>query len=124
MQFLRKVLVFAAAASMPGLPVAAHHGWAGQGNDLTELQGTVHQAVNLVNPHAGFQVMADGKVWDITLAPPSRTQGAGLEASTLKVGDQVTVTGNRNKDADRHEIKAVRVSAGGRHYDLYPERLR
>lgn len=124
MPSIRNVQVFAVVASMSALPVAAHHGWAGQGNDLTEVEGTVHQAVNLVNPHASFQVMADGKVWDITLAPPLRTEGAGLKASTLKVGDQVTVTGNRNSAADRHEIKAVRVSAGGRHYDLYPERLR
>lgn len=106
------------------MPVHAHHGWAGQGNEQTEVTGTVHKAVNLVNPHASLQLMVDGQVWDVTLAPPSRTRGAGLAAQTLAVGDTVTVRGNRNTDQERHEIKAVRVSAGDRHYDLYPERIR
>ncbi len=114
----------AAAALAQGQPAAAHHGWAGQGNQQTEVTGTVHKAVSLVNPHAGFQVMADGEVWDVTLAPPSRTEGAGLSEQTLSIGDEVTVRGNRNTDGQRREIKAVRVTAGERNFDLYPERLR
>lgn len=113
-----------AIALAQALPAHAHHGWAGQGNEQTEVTGTVHKAVNLVNPHASLQLMVDGQVWDVTLAPPSRTEGAGLAAKTLAVGDTVTVRGNRNTDKDRREIKAVRVSAGDRHYDLYPERIR
>lgn len=105
-------------------PVLAHHGWAGQGDDQIEVSGTVHSAVNLTNPHASLQVMSKGEVWDVTLAPASRTQGAGLERDTLAVGDQVTVRGNRSAAADRRELKAVRISAGGRNFDLYPERLR
>lgn len=113
-----------AAVLAPALPAVAHHGWAGQGNQQTEITGTVHKAVSLVNPHASFQLMAGGEVWDVTLAPPSRTEGAGLSEQALSVGDAVTVRGNRNTDPQRREIKAVRVTAGERNFDLYPERLR
>jgi hypothetical protein len=107
-----------------GLSAQAHHGWSGQGNDQVEVSGTVHKAVQLVNPHATLQIMSSGQVWDVTLAPASRTEGAGLTAATLAVGDKVTVRGNRSTDAKRHELKAVRVTAGGRNYDLYPERIK
>jgi hypothetical protein len=123
MQAMRAgTLVLAGLLSMA--PVQAHHGWAGQGDEQIEVSGTVHTALNLTNPHSSLQVMAKGEVWDITLAPASRTEGAGLKRDTLAVGDQVTIRGNRNSSAERREIKAVRVSAGGRNYDLYPERLR
>lgn len=115
------ILALAAASAMPAL---AHHGWAGQGNEQVKVSGTVHQVVDLVNPHATLQVMADGQVWDITLAPPSRTRGAGLTPQTLAVGDEVTVQGNRNADQQRYEIKAVRITRDGKNFDLYPERVR
>lgn len=111
-------------ASLPAATTLAHHGWAGQGNDQVEISGTVHKPVSLVNPHATLQVMSGGEVWDITLAPASRTESAGLNDKALSVGDAVTVRGNRNTDAKRREIKAVRVSSGGRNFDLYPERIR
>lgn len=123
MQAMRAgTLVLAGLLSMA--PVQAHHGWAGQGDEQIGVSGTVHTALNLTNPHSSLQVMAKGEVWDITLAPASRTEGAGLKRDTLAVGDEVTIRGNRNSSAERREIKAVRVSAGGRNYDLYPERLR
>lgn len=103
---------------------SAHHGWAGQGGEQIKVAGTVHKAITLTNPHGSMQVMADGRIWEVTLPTPARAEGAGLKASSLAVGDQVVVRGNRNNDAKRNEIKAVRVSASGRHYDLYPERLK
>lgn len=120
----QSALLCTALLSALAVPSLAHHGWAGQGGEQIEVSGEVHKPVNLVNPHASLQVMVDGQLWDVTLAPPSRTEGAGLTPKTLAVGDQVTVRGNRNTDPKRHEIKAVRVSSGGRNYDLYPERLR
>jgi len=120
----RTLLSALVLACLPAAAALAHHGWAGQGNDQIEITGTVHKAVSLVNPHASLQVMADGEVWDITLAPASRTESAGLDDKVLSVGDAVTVRGNRNTDAKRREIKAVRVSSAGRNFDLYPERIR
>lgn len=111
--------------SLAALPVAAHHGWAGQESDeQISLSGTVRQAVDLAGPHATMQIEVDGKVWDITLAPPARTQRAGLTAETLAVGDEVTILGNRNSDPDKLEVKTVRVTADGKNYDVYPDRVR
>ena len=106
-------------------PVLAHHGWAGQQDAQTEVSGKVHKPVDLSGPHAKMQVMSDnGQVWDITLAPASRTESAGLTAKTLAVGDAVTVRGNRSSDPKRFEMKTVRVSSGGKNYDVYPDRIK
>jgi hypothetical protein len=64
----------------------------------------------------------DGKVWDITLAPPARTERAGLKANTIPVGAKVTVHGHRNRDAQRLEVKTERVSWNGKTFDVYPDR--
>jgi len=99
---------------------AAHHGWGGN-NEAFELTGTVVTPVDLSGPHATMQVRdADGQVWDITLAPAPRTSRAGLAEDTLAIGAEVTLTGMRNDDAARFEIKTRRVAHGGTNYDVYP----
>jgi hypothetical protein len=37
-------------------------------------------------------------------------------------GAEVTVHGDRNRDAGQHEIKVRRVTFDGAHYDVYPPR--
>lgn len=106
------------------IPAMAHHGWAGQQSEQSEISGKVQKPVDLNGPHATMQVLADGKLWDITLAPPPRTRASGLTPDTLKVGDTVTIRGNRNSDPKRFEMKTVRVTAGGKNYDVYPDRIK
>jgi hypothetical protein len=119
---------FAAALlgiSFAATPALAHHGWAGQQSGQTEISGKVQKPVSLAGPHATMQVVAtDGQVWDITLAPPARTQSAGLTPTALAVGDAVTVRGNRNSDPKRFEMKTVRVSSGSKTWDVYPDRIK
>lgn len=103
-------------------PASAHHGWAGNGDEEFELSGTVESPVSLNGPHATMKLLADGQVWDITLAPPPRTQAAGLTASSLPKGAKVTVHGHRNKDAKRFEIKTERVTYEGKTFNVYPDR--
>ena len=68
-------------------PALAHHGWGGQGTENFELTGKVEKAVSLAGPHATMQVKdSKGQVWDITLAPPARTDRAGLKENTIPVG--------------------------------------
>ncbi len=74
-----------------------------------EMTGTVETAVSLAGPHATMKVRAQGQVWDITLAPPARTERAGLTEKTIPVGAQVTVHGHRNRDPKRFEVKTERV---------------
>jgi hypothetical protein len=112
------VLVF----SLSVLPALAHHGWAGNSDEEFELTGTVSTGVSLAGPHATMKVLSDGKVWDITLAPPARTEQAGLKEGIIPVGATVTIHGHRNKDPKRLEVKTERVTWNGRTFDVYPDR--
>ena len=64
----------------------------------------------------------NGQVWDITMAPPSRTRGSGLTEDTIPVGAEVSIRGNRSGDMQRYEVKTVRVTYKGTDYDVYPSR--
>src|ERR1700732_1171009 len=109
--------------SLSALPASAHHGWGGNLDAEFELMGTVQTPVSLAGPHATMKVLAsDGKVWDITLAPPARTVGAGLKEGILPVGATVTIHGHRNRDAKRFEMKGERVTWNGRMFNVYPDR--
>lgn len=112
------ILTLAVAA----LPALAHHGWAGQGDEEFEITGTVHTAVSLAGPHATMKIEADGHVWDITMAPPARTEASGLKEGVIPVGATVTVHGHRNRDPKRFEIKTERVTWNGRTFKVYPDR--
>jgi hypothetical protein len=106
-----------------GAPALAHHGWGGQQTDKTEISGTLKTDVSLSGPHATLQITDDkGQVWDVTLAPPSRTQNAGLTPGIIPVGAKVKIVGNRNSDLKKFEIKTVRVTYDGKNYDVYPDR--
>ena len=110
------------AISLAALPASAHHGWAGNSDDEFELTGTVERGVSLAGPHATMHIRADGKIWDLTLAPPARTQRAGLKEGIIPVGATVTIHGHRNRDANRLEVKTERVVWNGRTFNVYPDR--
>lgn len=110
------------ALSLSALPAFAHHGWAGNSDEEFELTGTVEQGVSLAGPHATMKLRADGKVWDLTLAPPARTQAAGLKEGIIPVGATVTIHGHRNRDAKRLEVKTERVLWNGKTFNVYPDR--
>jgi hypothetical protein len=116
------VIACTAAFGVAG-PAAAHHGWGGNVDEVTSMSGMVVEGVKLAGPHGTMKIKtADGKVWDITLAPPFRTSSAGLKQDTIPVGEMVTVRGNRNRDPNRYEMKTIQVEYAGRHYNVYPER--
>jgi len=116
-------IVLAAAISIAStIPAFAHHGWGGNVDEVTAMTGMVTEGVKLAGPHGTMKIMtSDGKVWDITLAPPFRTTSAGLKQDTIPVGAMVTVHGQRNRDPNRYEMKTIQVEYAGRHYDVYPE---
>ena len=116
------IATMAAALMLGSVPTTAHHGWAGNSDEEFELTGTVEQAVSLAGPHATMKVRAGGQVWDITLAPPARTQGAGLTEAAIPVGSTVTVHGHRNRDAKRFEVKTERVTWNNKTFNVYPDR--
>jgi hypothetical protein len=112
----------ASLALLLAAPSFAHHGWSGAGEDQFVLTGTVESPVSLAGPHATMKIRVEGQVWDVTLAPPARTERAGLKETTIPVGAQVTVSGHRNSDPKRFEIKTERVTYEGKLYNVYPDR--
>jgi hypothetical protein len=120
MRSFRSLVVLTAIAAGFATGASAHHGWSGN-NVAIEMSGTVVSVVDLSGPHATMQIeSADGQLWNITLAPAPRTARAGLREDTLAVGDAVTVTGSRNDDDSRFEIKTRRVQRGEEVFDVYP----
>ena len=110
-------------ASLSTIPLWAHHGWAGNLDEEFELTGTVARGVSLAGPHATMQLRtSDGKVWDLTLAPPARTEHAGLKEGIIPVGATVTIHGHRNRDMNKYEVKTERVTWNGRTFNVYPDR--
>jgi len=110
------------AIAVSGHPVFAHHGWGGNLDEEFEISGTVEAPVSLAGPHATMKLRADGQIWDLTLAPPARTQAAGLKEGMIPVGSKVTIQGHRNRDPKRFEVKTERVIWNGRTFNVYPDR--
>ena len=119
---LNTIVLTAAISFASTIPAFAHHGWGGNEDEVTALTGTVTEGVKLAGPHGTMKIKSsDGKVWEITLAPPHRTASAGLKQDTIHVGATVTVHGQRNRDSSRYEMKTIQVEYAGKHYDVYPE---
>jgi hypothetical protein len=101
-----------------------HHGWSWADSEQTTLEGRIAH-ISMAPPHPSLVVTAaDGGRWKVDLGNPAQTERSGFNAATAQVGDAVTVRGNRNKDPQQLHMKAVRISVGGKHYDMYPERIR
>ena len=108
--------------ALGALPALAHHGWGGNLDEEFQITGTVETGVSLAGPHATMKLRADGQVWEITLAPPARTNQAGLKEGVIPVGAKVTIQGHRNSDPKRFEIKGERVIWNGKTFNVYPDR--
>jgi hypothetical protein len=115
-------LALVAATLLASASAAAHHGWGGYLDATTDLSGTVESSVSLAGPHASMKIQADGQLWDVVLAPPARTERAGLKEGMIPVGAQVTVHGNRHRDPRRFEIKTSRLMWNGQTFNVYPDR--
>ena len=119
---LNTIVLTAAISIASTIPAFAHHGWGGNVDEVTALTGVVTEGVKLAGPHGTMKIMtSDRMVWDITLAPPFRTQSAGLRQDTIPVGAIVTVHGQRNRDPNRLEMKTIQVEYAGKQFNVYPE---
>lgn len=113
----------AVATALVTTAALAHHGWSWAENEFTRLTGTITR-VTIAPPHPTLLVEdAQGTVWTVELGNPGRTQRAGFVEGTVAPGAQVEVLGNRDQDASKAVIKAVRITVEGRNFDFYPERI-
>jgi hypothetical protein len=95
--------IFAAAQLLSSVPLLAHHGAAEYDNTKSiSVQGTVTE-VKYVNPHVLIVFAAkDDKgqavEWTAESQSPNLLSRRGWSRSTLKPGDQITVTGHPVKN--------------------------
>jgi hypothetical protein len=103
---------------MAAVPVLAHHSFAAEYDSTKpiEFKGTVTK-VEWANPHIYYYVDVkdkDGKVTNYAVegGTPGQLYRQGWRKDSLKVGDEVTVSGFRAKDGSNH-VNGRRVTLPG-----------
>lgn len=103
------------------MPVLAHHSFQAEYDEskLVTVNGTVTK-VAWINPHVMLNVDVrddSGKVanWEMELASPNGLLRQGWKLDSVKLGDQVTVSGYAARDGS-HLVNARRVILGGKAY--------
>ena len=110
------LMTLALAAILAGSALA-HHGWSGYDStrEMT-LTGTIREA-GYEHPHGFIALAADGKLWRVVLAPPTRMENRGLPREMLKVGATATVVGYPNR-SEPDELRAERITIGAKTTEL------
>ncbi len=102
---LSTMLLMAAVPPMVFLAIPsalAHHGWASYKEDI-EITLTVKE-LKLGNPHDRLIATdAEGKEWNLLMAPPARNRRFGFDETTVNVGQEIELFGQRHPT--RREIK-------------------
>ena len=110
----RLILVAIAATILVPAAASAHHGWSGQESDkVTTLEGAI-KSVSYRDPHGEIELVSGGQTWDVTLAPIFRMQARGVTEAMLKPGTKVWISGRRNVDPKRLEMKAENIRIDGK----------
>ncbi len=120
--FAAGLVAITAAVTIAGT-AAAHHGWAWAEGEQTTLEGTI-QSISFAPPHPSLTVMSEGTIWQIDLGNPRQTERSGFAEGSAKVGDAITILGNKSQDENEKLMKAVRITVAGKNFDMYPERIK
>src|SRR5688572_23729636 len=118
---MKRRLLLAATAlcglTLAAAPLIAHHSFAAQYDRTKQanLTGPVVR-VDWINPHARFFLEVKdtaGKVarWEVELSAPAILLRRGWTSKSLKIGDQITVSGSLAKDGT-NMINASTVKLG------------
>ena len=111
-----KLAVFAGALGlMAGVPLAAHHSFAGtylEDAEPMKIEGTLKQFL-VRNPHSFVHVEdaklkdKDGKPvrWSIEWGAAGQLAQQGIRNGTLKVGDYVVVTGSPGRNPEDYRLR-------------------
>ena len=113
-------LVAGAALLVGTVPLVAHHSFAAEydASKPVELKGVVTR-VEWTNPHARFYLDVKdetGQVtnWNLELASPNVLVRSGWSRTSLRIGDDVTVSGAQAKDGAKMANARAVVLADGR----------
>jgi Family of unknown function (DUF6152) len=95
-RFSFRALIATGAAMMTGLALAHHSGAMFDATRTQVITGKVTE-FNWVNPHSSFKVEVAGaggkpEIWAIEMNTPQNLVRSGWKRTTIKAGDQVTVT--------------------------------
>jgi len=109
---MKRITVLAIAGVLVfGMAAYAHHsiGAAYDGSKESKIEGKLVQ-FNFRNPHSFVTVdtiSKDGKTerWVVEWGGASSLGGQGINRNTLKIGDEVTITGNPSRTAGLSRLK-------------------
>lgn len=114
---MRRLALAALALALPAAALA-HHGWGSyDAQNPVTLTGPV-KTLEFANPHVHVDITAaDGKVWELTFAPPSRMQSRGAVEALIKVGSTLTAYGYPSR-VKPGEMRAEWIEVAGKRYEL------
>jgi hypothetical protein len=113
MRFSTAAVLFVAATT----PALAHHGWSSyDASTVLTLSAPIIEA-NYAYPHSDIMIEAEGQLWHVILAPPSRMERRGIAPTELAVGAEVTVVGYAST-VEEGELRAESITLNGRTVEL------
>lgn len=112
----RSALVILSSLLISGAAFA-HHGWSSydETKPLT-VDGTIKSST-WGNPHGTATFEADGKTWEVVLAPTSRMQARGLTQAMVAPGTKARIVGYAHKQ-QANEMRAERITVGDKTVEL------
>ena len=107
----RKLLAVFAGGVLTATPLLAHHSFTATYDENTEveLQGTLVSFM-FRNPHSFVHLMApdeNGEMqrWAVEWGAAGVLDRQGLSRDTLKIGDEVVITGNPGRNPLEHRLR-------------------
>jgi Family of unknown function (DUF6152) len=114
---LRRLGLLAVLVLGPYAPLAAHHGWGSyDASKPVTVAGPILTS-KFENPHVILTVESPGKVWTVTLAPPSRMLNRGALTELVAVGSTISAYGYPST-AQSDEMRAERITVGGKTIEM------
>jgi len=112
-----KLIAVAAGMLLASVSLSAHHGQAGYNTTETVTVSGSLTDFQFVNPHSIVSIgvkddKGETQAWQGELTSPNHLIRAGWTATTLKAGDQVTMTGYRAKTG-ANSMWITKISVNG-----------